>query len=268
MKPDFTSLVISPPPAITLSNLLSATFLAKKMNPQITPQQILEDRATRKASGMVGCMTGRPAPDLSYPRDFFGFRDVQIWNMDWNGRMNGDPNFNRRDPCCFCFDHRGAFDPTGEIDASLVNERHNRAAYAYRNLLPNEQVVNPYAVPAPPALVIPEAPNYDDDDDDDDGANDNDGIPPPGGDNEPQLVNPNHILDINLAPLRNAEPLAEVDNDANTEAIPEAVELIEPEDLTLGEMAYNDWYNPRDDDYDDRYDGYGGTDWNESGYFD
>ncbi len=236
------------------------------MNSQITPQQIIEDRANRKASGMVGCMTGRPAPDLSYPRDFFGFRDVQIWNMDWNGRMNGDPNFNRRDPCCFCFDHRDAFDPTGEIDASLVNERHNRAAYAYRNLLPNEQVVDPYAVPALPALVIPEPPNFDDDD----GEN-NAGIPPPGGD----MDNLHHLpLDnINLAPLRFAEPLADDEDDnepsQNTQTIPEATELLEPEDHTLEDMAYNDYYDNRDDDYDDRYDGYGGgMDWNESGYFD
>jgi hypothetical protein len=234
------------------------------MNPQITPQQILEDRAARKASGLAGCITGHPAPDLSYPRDFFGFRDVQIWNMDWNGRMNGDPNFNRRDPCCFCFDHREAFDPTGEIDASLVNERHNRAAYAYRNLLPNEPVVDPH----PPA-VIPNENNEDEDNGNDDVPPP--AIPPPGGDmdNIHQLP----LDNVNLAPLRFAAPLADEENNdepsENTQVIPEAEELIEPEDHTLEDMAYNDYYDCRDDDYDDRYDGYGGgTDWNESGYFD
>jgi hypothetical protein len=99
----------------------------------ITPQQILNDRAIRKTSGLVGCITGRPEPEL----DFFGFRDVQIWNMDATGRMPGHEGFNRKNPCCFCFDHRDAFDPKGEVDAELVNEGHLPALYTYRNLVPN-----------------------------------------------------------------------------------------------------------------------------------
>lgn len=95
----------------------------------ITPSEILQQRASRKAAGLVGCITGRPVPAL----DFFGYRDVQIWFVDSAGRLNGDPKFNRRDPGCFCFDCRGAFDPNGILDAELVNEGHERAVFTYRS---------------------------------------------------------------------------------------------------------------------------------------
>ena len=95
----------------------------------ITPSEILQQRASRKAAGLVGCITGRPAPAL----DFYGFRDVQIWYRDAEGRLNGDPGFNYKDPYCFCFDCRGAFDPKGTVDAELVNEGHERAVFTYRS---------------------------------------------------------------------------------------------------------------------------------------
>ena len=253
------------------------------MSPQITSQQIIADRAARKASGLVGCMTGRPEPEL----DFFGFRDVQMWNMDSQGRMPGHEGFNRRDPFCFCFDHRSAFDPTGETDASLVNEGHAMARYTYRSLFPNEVIPDPHA-PRPSALVIPDPPNLDDDDDDDD--DDDGGIPPPGGDmgssllsnatNPPTLWNPDappsSRSNINLTPLYLALPLPENDDEAETEIIPPAQELVEPadedSDNTLEQMAYQDQYCDCCDDHDDRQDEYdsggGGCDWNESGYFD
>lgn len=221
----------------------------------ITPQQILDDRASRKASGLIGCITGRPVPAL----DFFGFRDVQIWNMDAQGRMNGDPNFNRRDPFCFCFDHRNAFDPSGEMDASLVNEHHPLARYTYRTLFPDEVIQNPHN-PVPPALVIADPPH-----------NDNDGVPPPGG--EPGLANVGLGLGlanaVNLAPLAFAAPLPDDDDDdEDTQPIPQAQEILEPDDYNeheLEHMAYQDQYYDCQDDYDD---GSGGMDWNESGYFD
>ena len=248
------------------------------MSPQITSQQILENRQARKNAGLVGCMTGRPEPEL----DFFGFRDVQIWNMDSQGRMPGHEGFNRRDPFCFCFDHRNAFDPTGETDASLVNEGHAMARYTYRSLFPNEVIPDPHAPPS----------NSDnnhggdngDDDDDDDG-----GVPPPGGDigsgllsnatNPPTLWNPNappsSRTNINLTPLYLAPALPEIEDEEQTEILPPA-EAIEPDDEdedsddTLEQMAYQDqhcdFYDNRQDDYD--YDGGGGCDWNDSGYFD
>jgi hypothetical protein len=108
----------------------------------ITPEQILAHRESRMKSGMVGCVTGRPVP----APDFFGYRDVQIWNMDANGRMNGDPGFDRKNPRCFCFDCRGAFDPKGEVDAEIVNAGHERAREVYMALL-----VNPVPSPPPPA---------------------------------------------------------------------------------------------------------------------
>lgn len=99
----------------------------------ITPQQILDDRATRRAAGLAGCMTGKPVPEM----DFFGYRDVQIWNMDANGLMPGQEGFNRKNPYCLCFDHRDAFDPKGEVDAELVKEGNVNALYTYRNLVPD-----------------------------------------------------------------------------------------------------------------------------------
>ena len=99
----------------------------------ITPAQIIAHRDARKASGMAGCITGRPKPTREI--DFFGFRDIQIWNQDANGRFNGDPGFDRKNPGCFCFDCRSAFDTSGIIDAELVNEGHARACAVYANLL-------------------------------------------------------------------------------------------------------------------------------------
>jgi hypothetical protein len=99
----------------------------------ISSEQIIADRENRKNAGLTGCITGRPTPD----HDFFGYRDVQIWFRDANGNLNGDPSFDRKNPSCFCFDCRGAFDPKGEVDAELVNAGHQNAMYAYRNLLPN-----------------------------------------------------------------------------------------------------------------------------------
>ena len=113
----------------------------------ITPQQILDDRANRKNAGLTGCITGRPDPGL----DFFGFRDVQIWFMDANGNLNGHPDFNRKNPMCFCFDCRGAFDPRGEVDAELVNEGHANARHTYRSLLPNEPLPDVIQVATVPA---------------------------------------------------------------------------------------------------------------------
>lgn len=83
--------------------------------------EILQDREARKSAGLVGCITGRPEPEIS----FFGYSDVQSWRP-------ADP----MDPHCFCFDCRELWDTDGTIDAELVNKGHNGALYAYRNLLP------------------------------------------------------------------------------------------------------------------------------------
>lgn len=109
---------------------LTNTTMATTMT--ITPTQVREHRELRKRSGMVGCITGRPEPEM----DFFGYRDVQIWYRDASGRLNGDPGFNRMDPYCFCFDCRDSFDRDGTIDAELVNSGHQRAFFVYSSLLP------------------------------------------------------------------------------------------------------------------------------------
>lgn len=103
----------------------------------ISSEQIVADRENRKNAGLTGCLTGRPVPNL----DFFGYRDVQIWFVDAFGRLNGDPSFDFKNPMCFCFDCRGAFDPKGEVDAELVNAGHQKALYAYRSLFPNLNIV-------------------------------------------------------------------------------------------------------------------------------
>lgn len=109
----------------------------------ITTQDILNDRAARKAAGDTGCITGKPTPQIS----LFGFRDVQIWNMDANGRMNGDPGFDRMNPMCFCFDCRGAFDKDGIVDAELVNNGHENAMSMYHNLLGTSLLSSTTSVP-------------------------------------------------------------------------------------------------------------------------
>ncbi len=115
---------------------------------QITPEQIINHRELRKKAGMAGCVTGRPVPAL----DFFGYRDVQIWNVDANGRMNGDPGFDRKNPRCFCFDCRGAFDPRAEVDTELVNSGNERACDVYASLL---MAAAPVASPPPPPKASP-----------------------------------------------------------------------------------------------------------------
>ena len=124
----------------------------------VSPSQIVDHRESRKASGLVGCITGRPVPEF----DFFGYRDVQIWNIDASGRLNGDEGFNPRDPGCFCFDCRGAFDPRGEVDAELVNEGHARATEVYQSVINQavaerqarlEREMAAAAVAAPPSGV-------------------------------------------------------------------------------------------------------------------
>jgi hypothetical protein len=122
----------------------------------ISPSQILNHREARKNSGLVGCITGRPEPEM----DFFSFRDVQIWNRDASGRLNGDEGFNPRDPWCFCFDCRDAFDPNGTTDAELINEGHTRATEVYQNII-NEavaerqrQLESDMATAAPPSVPL------------------------------------------------------------------------------------------------------------------
>jgi hypothetical protein len=124
---------------------------------QITPEQIIAHRELRKKAGMVGCVTGRPVPEM----DFFGYRDVQVWNVDANGRMNGDPGFDRKNPHCFCFDCRGAFDPRAEVDAELVNSGNERACHVYASLLmvPTPVVSPPPPPPRPSPALAPMVPH-------------------------------------------------------------------------------------------------------------
>jgi len=120
------------------------------MSLNITSQHIIDNRNARKAAGLVGCISGRPEPAL----DFFGYKDVQMWNVDANGRMNGDPEFDRKNPGCFCFDHRSAFDPQAEVDLQLILDGHTEARRTYASLLPTELVPPPRDVPPPPSTTL------------------------------------------------------------------------------------------------------------------
>ena len=102
----------------------------------ITPQHIIDNRTARKDAGLVGCISGRPAPSI----DLFGYGDVQIWNRDANGNLNGDPGFDRMNPMCFCFDCRSAFDPDAEVDFELIQKGHKQALWTYEAILPRTMV--------------------------------------------------------------------------------------------------------------------------------
>lgn len=86
----------------------------------LTTQQILNHRAARKAAGLVGCISGRPAPAIN----FFGYSDVQSWRP-------ADP----MNPHCFCFDCRDLWDRDAAIDLELVQSGHTRALEVYGELL-------------------------------------------------------------------------------------------------------------------------------------
>jgi hypothetical protein len=107
------------------------------MSLTITPQQIIDHRAARKTAGLVGCITGRPVPEMN----FFGYSDVQSWRP-------ADP----MQPHCFCFDCRELWDKDAAIDFQLVLDGHQWARETYATLLPME--MRPAPRPAP-KLALP-----------------------------------------------------------------------------------------------------------------
>ncbi len=119
----------------------------------VTAQEIVAHREGRKKAGLQGCITGKPVPPLS----FFGYKDVQIWRTDSQGRLPGDEGFNPRDPGCFCFDCRGSFDKDGILDAELVNEGHARACHIYASL-----INIPTSIPPRVNTVLPPNPSLKD----------------------------------------------------------------------------------------------------------
>ena len=111
----------------------------------ITPQNIIDHRAARKAAGMVGCISGRPVPEM----DFFGYRDVQSWRP-------ADP----MKPHCLCFDCRELWDNDASIDLQLILNGDEWAREVYATLLPMDMRPAPRpqhkegANPAPLALPM------------------------------------------------------------------------------------------------------------------
>ncbi len=108
--------------------------MTASMTKQVTPMEILANRDARKAAGMVGCMSRKPVTEY----DFYGYRDVQCWNVDTKGRFPDQEGYDYTSPNCFCFDCRNSFDSKGLIDAELVNAGNPRACFVYANLLNNQ----------------------------------------------------------------------------------------------------------------------------------
>jgi hypothetical protein len=106
----------------------------------VTPEQIKAHRESRKASGMAGCITGRPMPEL----DFYGFKDVQSWRPS-------DP----LQPHCFCFDCRDLWDNDASIDIQLLKDGNKQALWTYAELVPKELVPPKEAPVQRPPLPLP-----------------------------------------------------------------------------------------------------------------
>jgi hypothetical protein len=106
----------------------------------VTPEQIKAHRSSRKASGLAGCITGRPLP----PLDFYGFKDVQSWRP-------ADP----MQPHCFCFDCRDLWDNDASIDLQLLKDGNKMAIWAYEDLVPKELVPPKPEPVAVPSLMLP-----------------------------------------------------------------------------------------------------------------
>jgi hypothetical protein len=105
-------LALSPQPSNNMASTLN-----------ITPEQIKTHRATRKAAGLAGCISGRPVPEM----DLFGYKDVQSWRP-------ADP----MNPHCFCFDCRDLWDNDASLDVQLLKEGNKMAMSTYSELLPAE----------------------------------------------------------------------------------------------------------------------------------
>ena len=97
------------------------------MNVNITPEQIVEQRAARKKSGLVGCQNGLDMPLAS-------LQGIS-WRMDTKGRAPDHPEFEPNDPHCFCHDCRRSFDPDGTHDLQLINMGNKQAIHVYGDLI-------------------------------------------------------------------------------------------------------------------------------------
>ena len=113
------------------------------MSLSLTTQNIIDHRASRKASGLVGCITGRPEPEFSP----FGYSDVQSWRPA--DAMN---------PHCFCFDCRELWDSDATIDLELIKQGNKMAIWTYADILPADlrsTVVKPEPARVKPDLALP-----------------------------------------------------------------------------------------------------------------
>lgn len=90
------------------------------MSLTITPQQIKDHRAARKAAGMVGCKDGSDMPLDS------------LKGISWRP---ADP----MNPSCFCHDCRDSWDSDASVDVQLIQNGNTSALWTYASLLPEDQ---------------------------------------------------------------------------------------------------------------------------------
>lgn len=89
----------------------------------ITVEQIKTHRATRKESGVAGCVNGEDA----LPAGLTNMKGISWRPM------------NPLNPSCFCHDCRGLWDPTGTIDLELLKKGNTRALFTYSSILPSKK---------------------------------------------------------------------------------------------------------------------------------
>ena len=100
----------------------------------ITPEQIKQHRAGRKAAGLYGCKNGADAPLDS------------LKGISWRP---ADP----MNPSCFCHDCRDTWDNDASVDIQLIETNNKDARWTYASLLPAD-AIPPKEAPNP-ALALP-----------------------------------------------------------------------------------------------------------------
>ena len=114
------------------------------MSLNITPQQIVEQRAARKKAGVVGCQNGMDMPLTS-------LRGIS-WRVDTKGRSPDHPDFDANDPNCFCHDCRKSFDPDGTHDLQLINLGNKEAIRVYGDLIRKAVPLPSHGIAWPPPV--------------------------------------------------------------------------------------------------------------------
>jgi len=115
------------------------------MSLTLTPQQIQDFRAAKKAAGVYGCQ--------SEDDRLYSYRGIS-WKVDAKGRYADQEGYDPEDPACFCHDCRTTFDPDATVDLKLLQNGHDVACQVYADLLP--ETLRP--TPLPPVFLAKRTP--------------------------------------------------------------------------------------------------------------